>query len=300
MDKDNIKTSIINLKAAKEDPDRRQACFIVISGSSAGSMFKMTSREMLIGRSKDVDVCIEEEDVSRKHAQVEERSDGQIVITDLNSTNGTFVNGKKIEQHVLNDGDRIQIASTTILKFSYQDSVEEHFQKGIFESATKDKLTKIYNRNFFTERFPQEFSYAVRHGKPFSVIIFDIDHFKKINDLFGHQAGDYVLSQLADVVSKLIRKENIFARFGGEEFVILSRDTLEEGAYALANNVREAVQSHEFRFGDKIIPVTVSVGAATYKEQNFKDHTKLFEVADAYLYKAKNKGRNRVESVFVD
>lgn len=300
MDHHDFKTSIRKLEFPGGGEGRRQACFIVISGGLAGSMFKLTSREMFVGRSEDTDICIDEEDVSRKHAKVETKAGGQVVITDMNSTNGTFVNGDRIRRHSLRDGDKIRIGSTTIMKFSYQDSVEERFQQGIFESATRDKLTGTYNRAFFTDRFPHEFGYSVRHNMPFSVVVFDIDHFKKINDSFGHQAGDHVLSEMAGEVSKLIRKENIFARYGGEEFVVLLRETPEDGAHSFAERLREAVEKHLFSFGGNTIPVTVSVGAATYKDGNFGNYDELLQAADKYLYKAKGKGRNRVESPITD
>jgi two-component system, cell cycle response regulator len=294
------KTTITNIKKAGPDGESKQAFFIIISGNPVGSMFKIDSDEMLIGRSADMDICINDKEVSRKHAKVVKEPDGNLIIVDLKSTNGTYYNGKRIDKHLLKDGDKIQIAFTTIMKFSYQDSIEIKFQKGLFESASKDKLTKIYNRAFFSERFPQEFSYATRHNMPLSLVLFDIDHFKKVNDTYGHQAGDRVLSKIADVVSKIIRKENIFARYGGEEFVILLRNTNEEKALIFANNIKKAIEEHAFRFSDAVIPVTISAGIATYREGNFRKDAEMFRIADQYLYMAKNHGRNRVECILTN
>jgi two-component system, cell cycle response regulator len=299
MEKED-KTTIINIKKSGLDAENKQAVFIIIAGNSVGSMFKVHSGGLLIGRSPDADICINDKDVSRRHAKVIKESAGNIIIVDLKSTNGTYCNGRRIHQHTLKDGDKIKIASTTIMKFSYQDSTEIQFQKGLFESASKDKLTKIFNRAFFTERFLQEFSYALRHNIPLTLVIFDIDHFKKVNDTYGHQTGDFVLSKIADVISKLIRKEDIFGRYGGEEFVILLRDTNEEKAYAFANNIRKAIEKSEFRYSKTVIPVTISAGIATYREGNFKSNDEMFRIADQYLYAAKNRGRNRVESILTN
>jgi len=291
------KTRVIDLKEIKSDPKNRHAYFICISGKIAGKMFKVEQNEMLIGRSDDANIQIEDEGVSRKHAKITKLADGQIMIIDLGSTNGTFFNGTKISEHILKDGDKIQIGSTTILKFSYQDDQEEQFQKQQYDSATRDHLTKIFNRKTFAERFIEEFSYALRHSKIYSLAIMDIDHFKKVNDTYGHQAGDYVLRQLADVVSQLIRNEDIFARYGGEEFVLLLRDTDEEKAFVCAMRIRRAIEKHEFKFQDKVIPITISIGISTLKGGNFKTPEEMFREADEYLYKAKNNGRNRVESI---
>jgi len=291
------KTRVIDLKEIKTDAKDRHAYFIVISGKLAGKMFKIENNEMLIGRSDEAEIQIDDEGVSRKHAKISKLADGQVMLIDLGSTNGTFFNGTKISEHILKDGDKIQIGSTTILKFSYQDDVDEQFQKQFYDSATKDHLTKIFNRKTFAERFIQEFSYALRHSRVYSLAMLDIDHFKKVNDTYGHQAGDYVLRQLADVISQLIRNEDIFARYGGEEFVILLRDTDEEKAFVFAMRIRRAVEKHEFKFQDKIIPITVSIGISTLKDGNFKTPEEMFRVADEYLYKAKNNGRNRVESI---
>ncbi|MCX7958960.1 MAG: GGDEF domain-containing protein [Deltaproteobacteria bacterium] len=293
------KTRVIDLKEieAKSNPRSRHPYFVCVSGKLAGKQFKREQNEMLIGRSDEADIQIEDEGVSRKHAKIAKLADGQIRIIDLGSTNGTFFNGTRISEHVLKDGDKIQIGSTTILKFSIQDDLDEQYQKQQYDSATRDHLTKLFNRKFFAERYIEEFSYALRHSKVYSLAILDIDHFKKVNDTYGHQAGDYVLRQLADVVSQLIRNEDILARYGGEEFVLLLRDTDEEKAFVVAMRIRRAIEKHEFKFQDKIIPITVSIGIATLINGNFKTPEEMFRAADEYLYKAKNNGRNRVESI---
>ncbi|MBI5529642.1 MAG: GGDEF domain-containing protein [Deltaproteobacteria bacterium] len=290
------KTQIKDIKDLIPDAKKSQAYFIVISGKRVGSMYKVSKDEMIIGRVPESDILIEDDGVSRRHAKIERAPNGSVRIVDLESTNGTFFNGARIDQHVLRDGDKIQIGSTTILKFSYQDTLEEQFQRQLFESATKDPLTRINNRKTFAERYASEFAYALRHRKFCSLIIFDIDHFKKVNDTYGHQAGDFVLRQLAQVVSDMIRSEDLLARYGGEEFVILARDIDEEKAFIFAMRIRRAVEKHEFKFQGQVIPVTVSLGVATLSNANYHDHEEMFRAADEFLYKAKNNGRNRVES----
>ena len=290
------KTQIRDVKDLIPDAKKTQAYFIVISGKRVGSMYKVSKDEMYIGRVNDADILIEDDGVSRRHAKIERAPNGAVRVVDLESTNGTFFNGNRIAEHVLRDGDKIQIGSTTILKFSYQDSLEEQFQRQLFESATKDPLTRVSNRKTFAERFQSEFAYALRHRRVCSLIIYDIDHFKKVNDTYGHQAGDYVLRALAQLVSDMIRSEDLLARYGGEEFVILARDTDEEKAFIFAMRIRRAVEKYEFKFQNQQIPVTISLGVATLSNANFHDHNEMFKTADEYLYKAKNNGRNRVES----
>ncbi|MDX1701875.1 MAG: GGDEF domain-containing protein, partial [Melioribacteraceae bacterium] len=284
----------------RENDESKNAFFFIISGSLVGSMFKVDSDKLLIGRHEKSHICFEDSDVSRRHAKVIRKPDGKIIIVDLNSTNGTYCNDNRIDKHILKDGDKVQIGSANIMKFSYQDSAEGQFQKELFESASKDNLTKIYNRAFFIERFSQEFSYALRHHSLLSLVILDIDYFKKVNDTYGHQAGDYILCEIVNVISKIIRKEALFARYGGEEFIILLRDINEEKAYIFANRIKEAVEEYKFKFEGNVISLTISVGISTYKKGNFKDHEEMLRVADKYLYKAKNSGRNRVKSILTD
>jgi diguanylate cyclase (GGDEF)-like protein len=275
----------------------QNAYLIVISGKAVGKMFKLGTGEMVIGRGGDVQILLEDDGVSRRHAKVVRGLDGQIRIVDMQSTNGTFCEGVKIDSQVLKDGNKVQIGNATILKFSYQDDLEESFQRQLYESATKDGLTKIFNKKFFLERLRHETAYALRHSVPLTLMMFDIDFFKKVNDTYGHQAGDYVLTRLAAVVGETIRGEDVFARYGGEEFSVILRECTEEKGWLMGERIRKLVEATEFSFASKRIPVTLSIGVACLFKGNYPGPDELIAAADGLLYVAKRNGRNRVERV---
>ncbi|HUB09326.1 MAG TPA: GGDEF domain-containing protein [Myxococcales bacterium] len=281
--------------AMRESGKNQTACLIVISGKAVGKMFKLDGPEMIIGRGQDCQIQLEDDGVSRKHAKVTQSPEGTIRLVDLASTNGTWCDGTKIDTHVLKDGEKVQIGNSTILKFSYQDDLDEAFQRQLYESATRDGLTKLYNKKFFSDRMRAEFSYAVRHQTPLTLVMLDIDFFKKINDTFGHLAGDFVLAKLAQVLVETLRGEDIVARYGGEEFGMILRECPAEDGRQLAERVRRRVETTVFDFNGVKIPVTLSLGYATLISGNYQFPEALLEAADENLYKAKRGGRNRVE-----
>jgi diguanylate cyclase (GGDEF)-like protein len=300
------KTAVRDMKSLFQEagaPTKQEACFIVIAGGTVGQMYKLQVADVFIGRATDAEIRVDDEGVSRKHARVSTTPNNQVILIDLGSTNGTYVNGMKVSEQVLRDGDKVQIGSTTVLKFQYQDALEESFQRKLFDSAVKDGLTGIYNKKYFLDRIETDFAYAKRHRAALTLLIFDIDHFKKINDTYGHPAGDHVLRELAALVKRAIRNEDVLARFGGEEFVVLMRDVDDTKALVLAERLRRMVEQQVFEFENTRIPVTISVGIGTTTvNQNppLADSADLVNRADQYLYKAKRGGRNRVEGKAVD
>jgi two-component system, cell cycle response regulator len=286
--------------AIREAPEtsprpRQNAYFIVISGKSVGKMFKITAPEMVIGRATDSAIQLEDEGVSRRHVKVLWGSDGSVRIQDLQSTNGTYCDGVRVEAHMLQDGEKVQLGNATILKFSYQDDLEESFQRQLYESATRDNLTRLYNRKFFVERLRAEFSYALRHGTPLTLVLLDVDHFKRINDSHGHPCGDYVLAKLGAVLLESVRGEDVLARWGGEEFGLILRACPADHGYLLADRIRRKVEATVFQYAGKDIPLTVSAGFATLHNGNFQTPESLTSTADQNLYQAKRGGRNKVE-----
>ena len=275
--------------------DRDRAYLIVLAGSSVGEMYKITTESTVIGRGQQADIQVIDEGISRRHAEIKHEGD-HIVIRDLGSTNGTYCNGDRIAEHQLSDGDKIQVGSTTILKFTFHDSLDESFQRQMYESALRDGLTKIFNKKYFLDRLESEFAYAVRHRTPLSLVMFDIDLFKKINDTHGHLAGDYALSTLSKVVSDTIRQEDVFARYGGEEFAVICRGIDLGGALAFGERIRRCVDGQAFVYNGIDIKVTVSVGVAAVPEVGMKEPQELVGAADDALYQAKRQGRNRVIS----
>jgi len=291
------KTIVHSVSDLLSQAKRTSACLIVVSGkTSVGKMFKLDRQEMTIGRSNDAEIMLDDEGVSRRHAKIVVRADGSVQLVDLNSTNGTFNNGDKIDVVALHDGDKIQIGSATILKFSYQDSLDEALQKNLYESATRDGLTHIYNKKYFIDTLRKEFAYCLRHRVPLSLLMVDIDHFKRINDTYGHQAGDYALSRLSTRILDAVRAEDVFARYGGEEFVVLLREAPEDKAFILAERLRRLVETTDFTYNGQQMKVTVSIGIATLQDADYTDTDAFIAAADKHLYRAKQAGRNRVEA----
>ena len=280
-------------EAGTADGQPAAACLVVLSGSNVGEMYRMEKDQLVIGRGDKVDVRLVDDGISRDHARVF-KDEGRIMLEDLGSTNGTYCNGVRVARHPLVEGDKILIGSTTILKFSYQDKLDEMFQRQMSESALRDGLTRAFNKRYFIDRIESEFQYAIRHHTPLSLIFLDIDHFKKINDVHGHQAGDQVLAQLATLVMSMLGEEETFARYGGEEFAIVARGVELEAAAALSERLRAAVAAHPFKFETTSLDVTVSVGVARASGGGMSVSGNLVARADEAMYAAKRGGRNRV------
>jgi len=280
---------------AKPLRDRDRAYLIVLAGTSVGEMYKIAKESTIIGRGTQADIHVVDDGISRRHAEVVHVGD-KILIRDLGSTNGTFCNGERVTEFALSDGDKIQVGSTTILKFTFHDSLDETFQRQMYESALRDGLTKIFNKKYFLDRLESEFAYSVRHKSPLSLVMFDIDHFKNINDTHGHLAGDYALATLSQVVSTAIRQEDVFARYGGEEFVVICRGVDLAGATLFAERIRKMVAGYHFQHTEDTLKITVSVGVAAVSELGMRQPLDLIAAADEALYEAKRGGRNRVVS----
>jgi diguanylate cyclase (GGDEF)-like protein len=256
-------------------------------------MYKVDCDKTIIGRGQKAQVRLLDDGISREHAQVVVEGN-KIYLEDLGSTNGTFCNGLKVDRRELSDGDKILVGSTTILKFTYHDNLDEIFQKQMYESALRDGLTKAFNKKYFTDRLESELTFALRHESPLVLVMFDIDHFKKVNDTHGHQAGDLVLSELSTLLTGALRAEDVFARYGGEEFAVICRGTDLTQASIVGERMRKAVEKHRFVYEGTPIPVTISVGIAGLPDPAVKDATDLVARADKALYQSKHGGRNRV------
>ena len=279
--------------AGQADQKRDRAYLVVLAGSAVGEMFKLEQERTVIGRGGKAQIRLIDDGISREHAEIVLEG-GEVVLHDLGSTNGTFCNGTKVDSKALVDGDKILVGSTTILKFTYHDNLDEVFQRQMYESALRDGLTKAFNKKYFTDRLESEFTFSLRHGSPLSLVMFDIDHFKRINDTYGHQAGDAVLSDLSSLMMMSLRTEDVFARYGGEEFAVICRGSDLSQAQVIGERLRRASEGRQFAHDGKIIPVTISVGVAGLPDPAIKDASALVSAADAALYRSKQGGRNRV------
>src|SRR5580765_6156126 len=239
------------------DLGQNVAYLVVMAGSNVGEMYKLDKVQLVIGRGDKAGLRLTDDGISRDHARIV-REAGQLILEDMGSTNGTFCNGSRVTRQALAEGDKILLGSATILKFSYHDKLDEAFQRQMSESALRDGLTRAYNKRYFGERIESEMQYSLRHdSSPVSLIFLDIDHFKRINDVHGHQAGDHVLVQLGTLAMAMLGEDEVFARYGGEEFAIIARGMGPADAEVLAERFRATVDEHRFVFGDAPIPVTI-------------------------------------------
>jgi two-component system cell cycle response regulator len=284
-----VVTTITNIPKREASND---ACMIVIYGDDIGRRIPLTGAVMVIGRSSKADVQVDQESVSRNHARI--AFDGRRhTVVDLGSTNGSYVNDELTDgETALRDGDQIKIGRT-IFKFITGGNIEVQYHEEIYRLMTMDGLTGVHNRRYFNESLEKEASRCKRYDRTFSLIVFDIDHFKKINDTHGHLAGDAVLRQLGSILKGRVRRDDTLARTGGEEFAVILPEIARDGSVALANKIRDVVERSVFRFENTEIPVTVSLGVAEWTTEQ-KEPNDIVKLADEKLYDAKRTGRNRV------
>jgi len=268
---------------------------IHVSGKDAGLAHKLTetSHTIKIGRDPTADVVLDDTHVSRIHAEIEIKGTEEILLRDLNSTNGVFINGVKITERLLRDGDKILVGTRSYFKFCFQDSVDQNYQQNLFRAANIDNLTQCYNKKYFLDILNKEFSYTKRKSQPVSLLMVDIDYFKKINDTYGHMVGDTVLKSVGAFFLKNLRLENFACRYGGEEFAIILRNTPADEALRVAERLRLGIQQGHIKTKDKTINITISVGIATFTGNNFVTAEDFIHLADKHLYTAKSEGRNR-------
>ena len=256
-----------------------------------GKRFVLDQETMRIGRGADNHVVLEGDSVSRQHVRFERRGELWFAV-DEGSTNGTYVNETQIEHETeLRTNDRIKVGPT-IFKYLSGADAEAKYHEEIYRMTIIDGLTQIHNKRYLFEALEREIIRARRHERPLSALMFDIDFFKRINDHYGHLAGDFVLRDLAQVVQSRIRRDEVFARYGGEEFFIVLPETSLEGAAALAETLRSKVAEHKYVFQGEAIAVTVSIGCAVVKEEDTAQD--LIQRADEKMYEAKRGGRNKV------
>ncbi len=283
------------VRAEQKPATKGEGCIILLHppGPDIGRRTQLVMDTYVFGRDENVDLVISRSSVSRRHAQLTRDSFGNWAVQDMGSTNGTFVNEQRVDRQVLQDGDQIRFGDA-IFKFLAGSNVETAYHEEIYRMTIVDGLTGVHNKRYFLDFLDRELASAHRHGHPLSLVMMDIDHFKRVNDERGHLAGDAVLKELAHRIQPRIRREDLFARYGGEEFAAVLTVTPLGGAVRFAEHVRQIIAQVPFAFGDETFPVTISLGAASILNEPAVESVELIRRADANLYEAKHNGRNRV------
>jgi diguanylate cyclase (GGDEF)-like protein len=274
----------------------KRPCLLVVAGARLGEIFPIDG-ELVIGRDPEAGLRLaDDEGISRRHAKVVPSDDGAL-ISDLGSANGVFVDGEKVSERLLKEGQKIRVGQTTVLKFARYDQVEEQAQRQLLESALRDGATRAFNRRYFLQRLAAEVRFADRHKQNLSLLIVDLDQFKQLNETHGHHVGDELLKKLSDLLVDTLRAEDVLARFGGDEFAVLARGIPESGALQLAERLRRLVSETNLGSENKPLKCTISIGVAVFPFEGAQVETateKLIERADSALVRAKQAGRNKV------
>jgi diguanylate cyclase (GGDEF)-like protein len=275
-------------------PVRNHAAFFAVAGPQQGAVFSLHKSESIIGRAGSSDFSLGDRAISSEHLLVRLERDC-VSVNDLASRYGTYLNGERIEGRTcLLDGDHVRIGDT-VLKFAMLDELEEGALTTLFHLTVRDPLTGTYNRRYLEAHLESEIAFAEREETPLALLLIDIDHFKRVNDTHGHPIGDVVLKLVAVSIQRVLRTYDTLCRFGGEEFVVVARDTSQRNAELLAERLRRRIAALQVEVQQELVPITVSVGAvaADPKLGPITPET-LLQVADQVLYQAKRAGRNRV------
>jgi two-component system cell cycle response regulator len=290
------RTAIVSLSELRSSPRKQSKdrhLLVRVKGAELGRVSRLPPEQFRVGRSQDCELWLGDDGVSRKHARIFQEGTTYL-IEDTESANGTFVQGQRVSRQVLRDGDVIQFGPTAVFRYTVTDESQEALLQQLYDASVTDALTGAHNREHFDTQLRSELSYARRHKVEVSLAFFDVDHFKRVNDTYGHPAGDAVLVALANTIRNMIRNEDVFARYGGEEFALILRGIDCAGANTVGERLRERVEAMRVPTDAGELRVTVSVGCSSFAELEEKTPEALVSTADKRLYAAKHAGRNRV------
>lgn len=277
---------------------------IVLSGELFAVPIALERDEVILGRALEADVRINDARASRLHAKITSEQDPatnetRYRITDLDSTNGTLVNGHPITETFLRDGDKVLIGEH-LMRFALIDEIDQEFQQQIRRLIVHDDLTGLLTSKSFFSELRREAAHAENDGRPFCVLMMDIDHFKNVNDTYGHMTGSQTLEEVGTCITRALRAGDVAARFGGEEFAAFLLDADMSQGLVAAERVRSCIEKYPFtvtrsNFSDapRTHHITISIGIVSYPDDS-RDPIELVEMADSALYRAKRNGRNRV------
>ena len=249
---------------------------------------------MTLGRSPDAEIQIIDTGISRRHIYIR-FNENSVTVEDLESANGTYVNGERLNGEVeITNGDQVSIGVATVLKFSLSNQLDAEYQDHIQEQLSKDTLTNAYNRKAFSQCLNSTYINAKQDFTPICLLMIDVDHFKTINDTYGHQVGDTILKHVAESLIKTVRSVDYVCRYGGDEFAIVCPSIDSLRGLQLAEKVRSNIETLRFKVGAERIKVTASIGISNYPENEIKCVSQFIAYADKAMYKAKRNGRNQI------
>ncbi len=282
-------TQIIEKIRLSAPDNQNTPTLIIMRGTDTGKIFKLTHPSMSLGREKSTDICINDNTISRKHCLLVS-SAKTIMLIDLGSSNGTLINGSKINKQKLNNGDKITVGQT-VLRFEIADNDVEQYHDSLYKQITFDDLTSLYNSKTMYKELETSIN-AIPDSLPFSVLFMDIDHFKKVNDNYGHITGSKILADLGRLFLSNLRSIDIACRYGGEEFVMIITQCDLDKAHFVAEKLRKLIENHRFAtHNGEPLHITISIGVAEATNA-IKSGKELIDMADRAMYQAKSNGRN--------
>jgi diguanylate cyclase (GGDEF)-like protein len=287
----------IKMRKAGKELRRIYAVLTVIQGREIGRDYRLRKPEYVIGRDRDCDIYIPEKTVSRRHARIDlayqkRKGTCEYRLIDNGSTNKTFVNNSEVQSVVLKNGDKIRIGKT-ILRFELLDAEDIKYHTEIQRKIKYDNLTGLLTKESLYLAAEHELQRCRQFNLPLSVLMMDLDRFKKVNDTYGHPTGSHTLKEVGSLIAKTLRGTDVSARYGGEEFVSYLSEQPKEKARVAADHLRMAIANAVITFGKATISITISIGVAQFPEDG-STIEELVAKADEALYVAKRKGRNQV------
>ncbi len=291
--------------ATSAHSSERRPALVFLRGELLAVPIPLERDEVVLGRALEADVRVNDPRASRLHARIATEHDAETNetycrITDLGSTNGTFLNGQVVTDAILRDGDKITIGEH-LLRFEMLDEIDREFQRQIHRLLAHDELTGLLTSKSFFSELRREAARAEYESRPFCVLMMDLDHFKRVNDTYGHLVGSRTLEEMGPCITRALRAGDVAARFGGEEFAAFLLDADCAQGLVAAERVRVAIEQYAFpaivrRANDeeaRTHHITISIGVAAFPH-DARDPIELVELADSALYRAKRNGRNRI------
>jgi two-component system cell cycle response regulator len=273
--------------------EKKLPYLVILKGNESGRLYALTRSSMVVGRSQEADIPIDDERISRRHCLVVSEN-GRFAVEDCGSKNGTFVDGRPITRAVLSPDVTVQVGQT-LFRVEYKDEGEAKRMEDLFRHATIDPLAEVHNRFYFMRRAREEVALARRQELPVAIVMLDMDSFKGINDTYGHLAGDLMVREVAQMVHKSKREEDLLARYGGDEFICMLRGAVTpEGVVCFCERVRQLVADSRIDYNGHPLCATLSVGAAIRRGKQLRLDD-VIAAADRAMYRAKERGRNRTE-----